>query len=108
VGSPDDLLLRLQELAQLDLGDFMTFEIEPDLHHPEIQHEGMRDEGLRFRAESQIEPTSRVERVREQLRERRADHVEVGGGLARQARPRVHGSPLPRRDVRRSAGRAAP
>ena len=53
-GSPDDLLPHLQALAQLDLGDFMTFEIEPDPHHPEIQNDGMIYEGLRFRAECRV------------------------------------------------------
>jgi hypothetical protein len=54
MGSPDDLLPRLQALAQLDLRDFMTFEIEPDPHHPEIQNDGMIYEGLRFRVECRI------------------------------------------------------
>ena len=54
MGSPDDLLPRLQALAQLDLADFMTFEIEPDPHHPEIQNDGMIYDGLRFRAECRI------------------------------------------------------
>ncbi len=54
MGSPDGLLPRLQELGQLDLGDFMTFEIEPDPHHPEIQNEGMQYEGLRFRVECRV------------------------------------------------------
>jgi hypothetical protein len=58
-GSPDDLLPRLQALAQLDLGDFMTSEIEPDPHHPEIQNEGMIYEGQRFRAECPSRRTSR-------------------------------------------------
>jgi hypothetical protein len=31
--------------------DFMTFEIAPDTEHSQIQNEGMRYEGLRFRAE---------------------------------------------------------
>lgn len=54
MGSPDDLLPRLQELGQLDLGDFMTFEVEPDAHHPEIQNEGMQYEGMRFRLECRV------------------------------------------------------
>lgn len=29
VGSPDDLLAKLQQAGRLDLGDFMSFEIAP-------------------------------------------------------------------------------
>ena len=50
VGSPVDLLAKLQDAARRDLGDFMTFEIGPDEHHPEIQSDGMLYDGLRFRA----------------------------------------------------------
>ena len=54
LGSPDDILLRLREACRQDLGDFMTFEVEPDHHHPEIVNEGMLYEGLRFRAECRL------------------------------------------------------
>jgi hypothetical protein len=49
-GPVDDLLVRLQGAGRHDLGDFMTFEVGPDNDHPEIQNEGMRYDGLRFRA----------------------------------------------------------
>lgn len=54
IGSSEDLLESLQRAGRLDLGDFMTFEVVPDPDHPEIQNEGMRYEGLRFRASSKI------------------------------------------------------
>lgn len=54
VGSPDDILARLQETGRRDLGDFMTFEIAPDDDHPKIQNEGMQYDGLRFRAECKL------------------------------------------------------
>ncbi|WP_254614009.1 nucleotidyl transferase AbiEii/AbiGii toxin family protein [Myxococcus sp. CA056] len=54
-GSPKDLLARLQHSGQLDLGDFMRFELRLDTHHPEIQTEGLRYDGRRFRAECRIE-----------------------------------------------------
>ena len=54
MGSPDNVLARLQEAARLDLGDFLTFEIGPDDDHPEIQNDGMIYEGLRFRAECRL------------------------------------------------------
>ena len=54
MGSPENILERLQEAGRRDLGDFMTFEIGPDAHHPEIQNEGMQYEGLRFRAECKL------------------------------------------------------
>jgi hypothetical protein len=54
VGSPADVLELLQEAGQLDLGDHMRFEIQPDDEHPEIQNEGMRYEGYRYRAECRL------------------------------------------------------
>jgi hypothetical protein len=54
VGSPRDLLARLQEASRRDEGDFMTFEVRPDRHHPTIENEGMQYEGLRFRAECNL------------------------------------------------------
>lgn len=53
-GSPDDILDRLREAASRDLGDFMEFTIRPDDRHPEIPNEGMKYEGLRFRAECTV------------------------------------------------------
>jgi len=54
VGSPEDVLERLRQAGRHDLGDFMTFEVQPDREHPEIKHEGKRYEGLRYRAEAKL------------------------------------------------------
>ncbi|MCB9654881.1 MAG: nucleotidyl transferase AbiEii/AbiGii toxin family protein [Deltaproteobacteria bacterium] len=54
VGSPDDMLAKLQKAGRTNLGDFMTFEVVPDDHHPEIQNDGMQYDGLRFRAECKL------------------------------------------------------
>jgi hypothetical protein len=54
MGSPESVLANLQEAGRLDLMDFMTFEIAPDTEHPQIQNEGMRYEGLRFRTECRL------------------------------------------------------
>jgi len=53
-GAADDVLAELQRAGQLDLGDFMRFEIEPDPDHPQIQNDGMAYEGQRFRAECRL------------------------------------------------------
>jgi hypothetical protein len=52
--TPEGLLARLQEAGRLELGDFMKFEVHPDANHPELQNEGMRHEGFRFRAECRL------------------------------------------------------
>jgi len=49
VGSPDEVLAKLQDAGRRDLGDFMTFEVGPDSDHPDIQNDGMQYDGLRFR-----------------------------------------------------------
>lgn len=54
VGSPDDILAKLQEAARRDLADFMTFEVGRDDDYPTIQSEGMQFGGLRFRAECRL------------------------------------------------------
>lgn len=54
VGSPEDVLERMQQAGRLDLGDFMTFEVRPDADHPEIQNAGMRYDGLRYHAEGKL------------------------------------------------------
>lgn len=54
VGPPDDTLAKLQEAGRRSLGDFMTFEVEPDPAHPEIQNDGMQYEGLRFRVDCKV------------------------------------------------------
>jgi Nucleotidyl transferase AbiEii toxin, Type IV TA system len=53
-GSPDKLLTSLQQAGQQDLGDFMTFEVNPDAEHPIIENDGMQYEGQRFRAECRL------------------------------------------------------
>jgi hypothetical protein len=37
VGAPDGILERMQAAGRIDLGDFMTFEVQADAHHPEIR-----------------------------------------------------------------------
>lgn len=54
VGSPVDVLAKLQEAARKDLGDFMVFEVAADVDHPEIQNDGMQYDGLRLRAECKL------------------------------------------------------
>jgi hypothetical protein len=54
VGSPADIHTQLQEAGRRRLGDFMTFEVEPDADHPEIQTDGMQYDGLRFRAQCRL------------------------------------------------------
>ena len=53
-GSSAEVLERLQEAGRLDLEDHMRFEVQPDEEHPEIQNEGMRYEGFRYRAEGRL------------------------------------------------------
>lgn len=53
-GSPDTVLVQLQEAGRRDLGDFMAFEVTRDINHPTIQNDGMQYEGLRFRAECRL------------------------------------------------------
>jgi hypothetical protein len=54
MGSVDDILERLQAAGRLDLGDYMLFEVQPDSSHPDIQNEGMRYDGYRYRAECRL------------------------------------------------------
>lgn len=54
MGSAADLLDRLREAGRVDLDDFFAFEIEPDPHHPSIEAEGMKYDGMRFRAECKL------------------------------------------------------
>jgi len=54
LGAPDAFLDRLRAAINRDLGDFMVFEVRPDDRHPEIQNDGMRYEGQRFRAECSL------------------------------------------------------
>jgi hypothetical protein len=54
MGSSENILEKLQEAGRRDLGDFMTFEIQPDPDHPEIQNEGAQYDGFRFRADCKL------------------------------------------------------
>lgn len=54
VGSPEEVLERLQAAGRLDLGEHMFFEVQQDAEHPEILNEGMQYEGFRFRAECRL------------------------------------------------------
>ena len=54
MGSPDKILEAFQEAGRLDLGDFMRFEVRPDPTHPEIQNDGMKYDGYRYRAECRL------------------------------------------------------
>lgn len=50
-GHPEGLLHRLQEIGQLDLEDFFTFEVVPDAHHPALAIQGQPYEGQRYRVQ---------------------------------------------------------
>ena len=54
MGSAIDILETLRLAARRDLGDFMTFEVMPDPRHPEIQNDGMKYDGVRFRAQCNL------------------------------------------------------
>ncbi len=54
MGTPDGLLERLQQAGRLDLDDFLSFEIDADPHRPDIEAEGMKYDGFRFRAEAKL------------------------------------------------------
>ena len=54
MGTPAELLERLQAAGRLDLQDFMRFEVQRDRHHPEIQGEGIKYAGHRFAAECRL------------------------------------------------------
>ncbi len=54
MGTTDGLLERLQQVGRLDLEDFLSFEIETDPHRSDIETEGMKYDGFRFRAEAKL------------------------------------------------------
>jgi hypothetical protein len=54
IGSSESVLVKLREAGRLDLADFMTFEVAPDTEHPEMQNDGMRYVGMRFRTECRL------------------------------------------------------
>lgn len=54
MGTTDGLLERLQHAGRLDLDDFLSFEIDADPHRPDIEAEGLKYDGFRFRAEAKL------------------------------------------------------
>ena len=54
MGSPDAILGTLRAAAAQDLGDFMVFTVRADERHAGIQNDGMRYDGMRFRAECSL------------------------------------------------------
>jgi hypothetical protein len=53
-GSPAGILEVLRSAARRDLGDFMVFAVSPDERHPEIQGDGMKYDGMRFKAKCTV------------------------------------------------------
>lgn len=53
-GSSANLVAELQTAGHRDLGDFLTFVVEPDREHPTIQGDGMIYDGLRFRVQAML------------------------------------------------------
>jgi hypothetical protein len=90
VGSPDDLLAKLQQAGRLALGDFMTFEVVPGAD--EMLNDAVQYDGLRFRAECRLagklygQPFG-TPHAPELARERfaRSRAPRVGAGARRQA-----------------------
>ena len=54
IGDPDAVLSRLQEAGRLELGDYLSFEVQTDPRHPEIEAEGLVYQGLRYRAQAHL------------------------------------------------------
>lgn len=54
MGPPNTILDRLRAAAVRDMADFMVFTVRPDDRHPDIQNDGMRYNGQRFRAECRL------------------------------------------------------
>ena len=54
VGDSGDLLGAFQLLGSLDLGDWLSFVVEPDADMPKIAGQGMVYDGFRFRAEARL------------------------------------------------------
>lgn len=54
MGTPPELLDRLQAAGRLELDDFMRFEIQRNRLHPEIRGDGMKYAGHRFAAECRL------------------------------------------------------
>jgi hypothetical protein len=53
-GPSESLLAELQGAGRLDLGDFLSFLVEPDRDHPTIEGDGMIYDGLRFRVQAML------------------------------------------------------
>jgi len=53
-GPSEGLFTELQRIGRVDLGDFLTFFVEPDREHPTIEGDGMVYDGLRFRVQAQL------------------------------------------------------
>ena len=54
IGDPDRIVEELRAAGRLHLGDFMTFELTPHSQHTVIHNDGMKYDGLRFRAECRL------------------------------------------------------
>ena len=54
MGTPTELLERLQEAGRVDLRDFLRFEVRRDRRHPELRGEGMKYAGHRFTTECRL------------------------------------------------------
>lgn len=53
-GSSASLSVELQGAGRIDLGDFLTFVVEPDRDHPTIEGDGMVYDGLRFKVQAML------------------------------------------------------
>ncbi len=54
VGNTDGMLDELRAAGQLDLGDWLSFEVVEDPDHPIMQGDGMVYDGYRFRTEARL------------------------------------------------------
>jgi hypothetical protein len=93
-GRPDEALARLTVAGRRDAGDFLSYRVVPDPHHPELEADGMQYEGFRFRCEAELGG------------QRYADPFGVDVAFAEP----IHGEPEPvtGRDVLSFAGIEAP
>jgi hypothetical protein len=53
-GDPRSILPLLERASAMDGGDFLSFVVKPDPHHPAIGGDGVVYEGQRFRAEARL------------------------------------------------------
>lgn len=54
MGDPEVVFERLRKAGQLDLGDFLSFDVEADPEHPSIEGDGIVYGGKRFRAQGKL------------------------------------------------------